>query len=474
MRRTKIVCTIGPASDSPEVIAQMLAAGMNVARLNASHGTWADHERRIRLLQEVAARQERVLGILLDTQGPKLRIGEIDPSPRWLRPGEPVVITSGRPAPGEIPFPLAGFPGGLSLGDRILLSDGLITLTIEAIDGERAVCRVVDGGELRSRKGVSLPGVNIDLPAYTEADAEILGRSLEVGIDLVAASFTRRAAQVIAIRELMRSFGREVPIIAKIENAEGVQHIDEILEVSDGIMVARGDLGVQIPVEEVPLVQKMLINRANEAGRPVITATEMLESMVKSPRPTRAEVTDVANAVFDGTDALMLSGETAIGAHPVEAVRLMARVAARSEDAIDYAAWFDERRAHARCTVGEAIARASSEAAQDLGAAAIVCSTQSGTTARLVSRFRPRAPILAITPYEAVMRQLSIVWGVMPFQVSRPPGEGPVSREWLVDQAIQAARAPGLVKSGDTVVIAAAVQIGTPGSTNLLQVYIVP
>jgi len=337
---------------------------------------------------------------------------------------------------------------------------------VEAVEGEVLRCRVAVGGELSSHKGVTLPGVKVDLPPLTPRDEEHIRFGVEMGVDWIAASFVREAAHVEAVRATIRRFGGDQLVVAKVENRQGLEAIDEIIEAADAVMVARGDLGVEIPPEEVPLAQKMIIQKCNEAGKPVITATQMLDSMARNPRPTRAEATDVANAILDGTDAVMLSGETAVGRYPLESVRMMAAICRRTEAAINYAAILKERSPRNGASVAEAIAYATCQAAETLKARAIITSTQSGATARMVSRFRPACPIIAVTPNSRVLHQLALVWGVYPCQVARAE-----NIDTMIDLGVAAAGARGLVGRGDLVVIAAGVKTNTPGSTNLLQVF---
>ncbi len=468
MRRTKIVCTIGPASDG--LLKELISAGMDVARLNFSHGTLEEQGARIQRLREAAEACGRAVGILLDIQGPKVRIGPIEPEPVMLESGQPFAF---------VREPVVGDSEKVTLnqvelwrlvgpGDTIFLDDGLIELRVERVEGTTVHTRVVVGGWLRAHKGVTLPGVDLDLPALTETDVEHIRFGIERGVDFVAASFIRRPEHVAAVKQVIRDAGGRQPVIAKIESHEGVEHLEAIVAQADGVMVARGDLGVQIPPEEVPLVQKRIIEVCNRHGKPVITATQMLESMVHNPRPTRAEVTDVATAIFDGTDAIMLSGETAIGQYPIQAVRVMDRVARRAESAVAYDQLLAGRRSGPSASIAEAIGYASCWAASDVGAAAILTSTQSGATARMVSKFRPSAPILAMTPRPEVARQLAVVWGVQPVVV--PYTE---RIDDMIDVAVGAALAGGYIRNGDRVVVTAGVKTGVPGSTNLLQVYTV-
>lgn len=480
-RHTKVVCTIGPASEAPQQLSRLLDAGMDVARLNLSHGTLDEHRQRIRSLRELSRDRLRPLAIMLDIQGPKIRLGEF-PGQVTLVRGSEVVLT-GVPArsPGPdrplrlpddpLPVALPELADVLEPGTVVYLDDGQVELAVEAVDraGGRVRCRVVAPGTVRARKGVALPGVRLKLPALTEVDTVHLQFAAEMDVDLVAASFVRRAEHVEAVRATLARFGGEaIPVIAKIESAEGLEHIHDIVAASDGVMVARGDLGVDIALEEVPMAQKAIIRACNAAGKPVITATQMLESMVHNPSPTRAEVADVANAIMDGTDAVMLSGETAVGKYPVEAVQVMARIALAVERSYDYTRWLAVTDGDV-ASVAQAISHATCHTATELGVAAILCSTQSGSTARMVARFRPRAPIVAATPNAAVARRLALVWGVLAVVVPRAEN---IDR--MLDVALEAARRTGLVGSGDRVTITAGVKTDVPGSTNLLQVYEVP
>lgn len=466
LRKTKIVCTIGPSSSGKETIRGLLDAGMNVARLNFSHGTYEEHLERLQRLRDIARQQGKVLAIMQDIQGPKIRIGHI-PGTITLRSGEEFILTTeeceGTSKRVSVSYP--NLARDVKPGSTIYLDDGLLELQVQKIRDNDVHCLVIVGGELSSRKGVSLPGVSVDLPPVTEADHRDLQFGVEHGVDMVAASFIRRAEHVETVRKLVRTAGADLPIIAKIESQEGVENIDEIIAAADGIMVARGDMGVEMRPEEVPLIQKMIIKKCNLAGKPVITATQMLDSMVRNPRPTRAEVTDVANAILDGTDAVMLSGETAVGKYPVQAVEMMSRIAERVERSLHYQR-ASERCGDGGCSVAEAISHATCETSQDIGAAAIICSTQSGATARMVSRYRPKAPILAVTPYEHVVKRLALVWGVHPILMPRTE-----NIDDMLDISVEAALRSGLVERGDTIIIVAGVKTDVPGSTNLIQVY---
>lgn len=469
MRQTKIVCTIGPASEEVVTLKEMLLAGMNVARLNFSHGSHEEHLRRINNIREASRETGIPVAILLDTKGPEIRIGDFA-GVISLKDGQELVLTvkPGPSGPGRIYVNYPGLPQDVKPGDRILIDDGLIGLTVQAVDGEDIHCLVENGGELRGRKGVNVPGVPIKLPSVTEKDIEDIVFGIKHEVDFIAASFVRNAADVLEIRRILEQYDAPIKIIAKIETQAAVDNIDEILEVADGIMVARGDLGVEIPAEEVPLVQKQIISQCNYLGKPVITATQMLESMIWNPRPTRAEASDVANAIIDGTDAVMLSGETAYGKYPVEAVKTMARIAEKTEQAIFGESYVPAAEVLAEKTITSAIGHATFTVAQELGAAAIMTPTTSGFTARMVARHRPRAPIVATSPDPVVCRQLLLVWGVIPINTINAEGT-----DAIISTAVRAALDAGLIKLGDLVVITAGVPAGIAGTTNLLKVHVV-
>ncbi len=448
-------------------MAALLRAGMNVARINFSHGTHEEHLERLKRLRAVAKDQGVVLAIMQDIQGPKIRIGDL-PGKVMLENGETFIITTeeceGSANRVSVNYPK--LPQDVGPGNVIYLDDGLLKLEVREVRGNDVYCQVMVGGELSSRKGLSLPGVTVDLPPVTEADIRDLHFGIKHGVDMIAASFVRRREGIETVREIIRSEGADIPIIAKIENHEGVENIDEIIAVADGVMVARGDMGVEMQPEEVPFIQKMIIHKCNVAGKPVITATQMLDSMARNARPTRAEVTDVATAILDGTDAVMLSGETAIGRYPVLAVEMMSRIAQRTECSLLEHQITETERLNDEHSIAEAISYATWQTSQDVKATAIICSTQSGSTARMVSRYRPQAPILAMTPHENVVRQLALVWGVCPILV--PPTH---DIDDMLDVSIHAALETGLVRRGDVVTISAGVMTDRPGSTNLLQVH---
>lgn len=469
MRKAKIVCTIGPSSESLENTTKLIKAGMNVARLNFSHGDFEEHGNRIKNIKIANKELGTSVAILLDTKGPEIRLGKLKEEPIELVAGERVALTTEEILGdvNRVPITYSNLPNDVKVGSTILIDDGLIGLTVEEVQGTEIICRINNSGQIKSKKGVNVPGVAISLPGITEKDANDIIFGIEMGIDFIAASFVRKASDVLEIRELLeRHNASHIQIISKIENQQGVDNLDEILEVSDGLMVARGDLGVEIPAEEVPLVQKTMIEKCNRAGKPVITATQMLDSMQRNPRPTRAEASDVANAIFDGTDAIMLSGETAAGKYPVEAVTTMSRIAERAEAALEYREIFTKQANAQQTSVTEAISQAVAVSALDLNAAAIVTSTQSGFTARMVSKYRPKAPIIAVTNDEKVMRRLALIWGVKPVL-----GEIAETTDAMFENAVAGARSTGLISLGDTIVITAGVPVGRAGTTNLIKIH---
>ncbi|MGI6225023.1 MAG: pyruvate kinase [Peptococcales bacterium] len=470
MRRTKIVCTIGPASESVEKLCQLIESGMNVARLNFSHGTHEEHAQRIQNIREAVKLKNRPVAIMLDTKGPEIRTGLLEDGKITLETGESITLTIKeiQGTKKRIPINYPGLVKDVKPGNHILLDDGLIALKVLKVEDTEIFCQILNGGDLSNRKGVNVPGVNINLPAITEKDISDIKFGIEQDVDFIAASFIRSAGDVLEIRKILEEYKADIHIISKIENHQGVVNIDEIIEVSDGLMVARGDLGVEIPAEEVPLIQKMMIQKCNRAGKPVITATQMLDSMIRNPRPTRAEASDVANAILDGTDAIMLSGESAAGKYPVESVETMARIAVKTESAINHENLVNMRGIVTRQTTTDAISHATCTIAHNLGAAAIITSTESGSTARMVSKYRPKAPIIAVTPREKAQRKLLLVWGVEP--ILAPETEG---TDAMIEQSINASLKAGLIENGDLVVITAGVPVGVPGTTNLLKVEVV-
>jgi len=470
LKKTKIIATIGPSTDATGILEEMLLAGMNVARFNFSHGTHEEHARRIQMVRQAAAKVNKPVALMLDTKGPEMRIGKFANNKVVLKSGQKFILTAkevvGNDQIVSINYP--GLPQEVSAGDTILLADGLICLHVDHVDGDDIITTVQNSGEISNNKRVACPGKAINLPPLSAKDVADILFGIEQQMDMIAASFVQRAADVLAIRKVVEDAGADMMIIAKIENAEGVKNIDEILKVADGIMVARGDLGVEIPPEEVPLVQKELIRKSNQAGKPVITATQMMESMVTNPRPTRAEASDIANAIMDGTDAIMLSGETAVGCYPVEAVKIMAKIAVRTEAALRYSDLLIQKGALMQRTTTEAISHATVQIAHGLGAAAIITATESGYTPRMVSRYRPRAPIVAVTPHRKTLHRMLLLWGVCPLL-----GAATKDTDEMMENAVETALASGLVKEGDLVVITAGVPVGTAGTTNLIRVHVV-
>jgi len=473
MLRTKIICTIGPASRTPQMLKDLIVSGMDVARLNLSHGDQDYHAENIRLVRQASEEAGRPVAILIDLQGPKLRVGKLEGEGIFLHEGEEIVLTT-RPLlghPGEIPVQYSDLPQFVAPGDRILLDDGLMEIVVLEAAGTEIRCQVITGGLLESNKGMNLPRAHTSIASISEKDKKDLGFALEHQADWIGLSFVRSADDVQALKELIQNqccFGRPVPVVAKIEKPEAVQSIDAIIAVSDGIMVARGDLGIETSPEEVPLVQKTIIAKCNQAGVPVITATQMLDSMIRNPRPTRAEASDVANAILDGSDAIMLSGETAVGKYPLEALRTMVKIAERAEAGMERA--FPLRRTLESKTksIAEAVSHATCETARDLDAAAIITPTVSGHTARMISRHRPVTPIVAVTPSPMVQRQLRMYWGVYPLLAKRT-----ASTDEMLAAATSVARAHGFVKPGDLIVMTAGSAGSAPGTTNLIRVQIV-
>src|SRR5688572_8614335 len=463
--RTKIVCTLGPSSASPEVIGALMDAGLSVARINFSHGTHEQHARTIALVRQLAAERGRPVAILGDLQGPRIRIGDLT-APVTVAPGDEVVLCDETTATaGDMPVTYPDIARDVKVGDRILVDDGLIEMVVLDIRGQRVVTRVLHGGEIRSHKGMNLPGVQVSAPSITEKDHADAKFAVEQGLDYLALSFVRRAEDMERLRELIP---KSLLVIAKIEKDSALDDIENITRTADGIMVARGDLGVELPFEEVPLVQKRLIRLANQFGRPVITATQMLESMVEHPRPTRAEASDVANAILDGTDAVMLSAETAMGRYPELAVRAMRRIIAEIESrGVPHRR--EERRAGLiGASTEETIAAATRTAAVLLGAPLVVVFTKSGFSARIVASQRPEVPILGLTPVERTFHQLALIWGVIP--ALAPPIDTYVQ---MFEFARKEILKRGLAKAGDRVLVTAGVPFDVPGTTNLMKVEVV-
>jgi len=471
MKKTKIVCTIGPASEKEEVLKELMKNGLNICRLNFSHGTYEEHKIRIDVIKKARQELDLPIGIMLDTKGPEIRLKEFKDGTVELEEGQEFVLTT-REILGDkniVGISYKGLPHDVQKGDSILIDDGLIGLEVLETNETDIRCLVKNGGTVKDHKGVNVPGVKTNLPAITKKDEEDIIFGINNGVDFIAASFIRKASDVLEIRKILEDNNAcYIKIISKIENQEGVDNINEIIGASDGIMVARGDLGVEIQTEEIPIIQKSIIRKCNKAGKPVITATQMLDSMMRNPRPTRAEVTDVANAILDGTDAIMLSGETAAGKYPIEAVKTMYSIAARTEASLDYKQLLQIKSIGRDISTTNAISRATCTTAQDLGASAIVTATSSGFTAMAVSKFRPKAPIIAATTSRQVMRQLSLVWGVYPVLSLKSN-----STDEVIDLSIHSALESGFIKQGDLIVITAGIPVGVSGTTNLIKVHTV-
>ncbi|MBC7075190.1 MAG: pyruvate kinase [Syntrophomonadaceae bacterium] len=470
MRKTKIICTIGPASEDVEIIKLMIENGMNVARLNFSHGVYEEHKRRIQNIRKAADDLGTSIAIMLDTKGPEIRTGKLRTSPVLLNRGQRFVLTS-RDVPGdeqEVQVSYKSLSREVGKGTTILLADGLIGLLVEEVNDTDVICRVINGGELGERKGVNVPGVRINLPFMSDKDKEDIRFGIENEVDYIAASFVRTPEDVLEIRSLLEQKNADIDIIAKIESQQGVDNLKDIIKVADGVMVARGDLGVEIPVEEVPLVQKNIAEKCSLAGKMVIIATQMLDSMINNPRPTRAEVSDVANAIFDGADAIMLSGETAAGKYPVEAVKTMARIAKRAEDALPYSEILRQKRLQGTLSVTDAISYATCATAMSLDASAIIPITQTGSTAKMVAKYRPQVDIIAATPRAKVLNKLAMVWGVYPVLIPDV-----TTTDDLFNAAIKGALGANLIQNGDMIVLTAGFPTGFSGGTNMLKVHVV-
>lgn len=467
MRRTKIVCTIGPATSSPEMIEKLIKAGMNVARLNFSHGSYEEHLARIQSIRSISEKMGKTIGILQDLSGPKIRIGKIANSPVCVKQGSRFTFTTNE-IEGDNTQVMLPFPElfkQLKRGQMIYVDDAKLEFKVTSISDSEIVTKVVIGGELGSNKGFTVPGADYDVPGVTEKDKQDLKWGLEHGVDWAASSFVRSADDIVPLHKVMREVGRRIPVVAKIERPEAVRNIMSIVEAYDGVMVARGDLGIEIPIDEVPVIQKNIIHHCNRAGKPVITATQMLDSMMTNPRPTRAEVTDVANAIIDGTDATMLSGETAAGQYPIQAVQMMDRIARRTEKSLDYKGIFARRTDYPSKDITDAIGEAAVNLASDLQLPAIITCTFGGTTARLVSKYRPEAQIIGAASNVETARRLTLSWGVKPVYV-----EMAQDTDGLIRNAIEAAVDYKLVKKGDTVLMIAGVPVGVPGSTSLIRI----
>ena len=471
-KKTKIICTLGPNSDNPDIMRGLAENGMDVARFNFSHGSYSEHKARLELLKQVRKEVDRPIAALLDTKGPEIRTGLLkDEKKVILQEGQEYTLTT-REMEGDEHIGFINYAGlveDVVPGNKILIDDGLIELEVKEVKETDIVCTVINGGELGQRKGVNVPNVKIKLPALTDKDKEDMLFGIKNDVDFIAASFVRRADDINKMRKYLNDHGGyDVHIIAKIENREGVENIDEILAAAEGVMVARGDMGVEIPYEEVPVIQKMMIKKCVMAGKQVITATQMLDSMMKNPRPTRAETTDVANAIYDGTGAIMLSGETAAGAYPVEALETMVRIADRTEQDIDYRKRFFARERKANPDVTDAICHATCTTALDLNAKSIVTVTQSGHSARNIAKYCPASGLICGATEEKVARQLSLVWGAVPIMLEKKKDVFE-----LFDHALEVAEEQGYLEKGDMTVITSGVPIGVSGTTNMIKVQIV-
>ena len=468
-RKTKIVCTLGPAADDENILRQMILEGMNIARFNMSHGSHEEHGERLAMLKRLREDLNMPVAALLDTKGPEIRLGDFEQKQVVLKQGQLFTLTTseilGNKESAYITY--SGLPYDVTPGNRILIDDGLVEMEVESVVGEEIRCLVKNTGVISARKGVNVPGAALSLPFINEKDYNDLRFAVEQGFDFVAASFTRTYEDMRELKHILKELGGEkIKVIAKIENSQGVENLDEILSIADGVMVARGDMGVEIPLEEVPVIQKEIIKKVYGVGKQVITATQMLDSMMQYPRPTRAEANDVANAVYDGTSAIMLSGETASGKYPLECVRTMVRIAGRTEQDIDYRKRFLQNKLPTLGSITNAISKATVNAAMELDAKAIVTVTESGRTAYMISRYRPFCPVIACTSKEQTYRQLSLSWGIIPLLI-----EEKEALDELFEEAIKAVEKASYASEGDVIVLTAGVPIGTSGTTNLLKVH---
>ncbi len=467
MKKTKIICTVGPSTDNVELLQKMMLSGMDLARFNFSHGSHADHAKRLELVRQAAQSAGKVIATIADTKGPEMRLGMFADDKIYLSEGDDFCLTTddylGDAHMAHVNY--AGLPAEVQPGNSILLADGLLSLEVTKIEGSKIYTKVVNGGELSSRKRVACPGIELQLPFLSEQDKADILFAVEHDMDYIAASFVQKADDVLAIRKVLEAAGSSIGIISKIENEAGVQHIDEIISVSDGVMVARGDLGVEIPTEDVPLVQKDIIARCNKAGKPVVTATQMLESMINSYRATRAEASDVANSIFDGSDVIMLSGETASGKYPLEAVQTMAKIAVRTENALDYVHIFQKKGISERIHSTDAISHATVQIAQEIKADAILTITESGFTARMIAKYKPQCTVVAVSRLPQRVRFMQLYWGVQPLL-----GPYSANTDEMIELSLRCALQHGVIRDGASVVITAGVPVGTPGSTNLIKV----
>ncbi len=466
MKKTKIICTMGPGSDNEEILRKLVRGGMDIARFNFSHGTHEEQKIRMDRLKRIRDEEKKPIAILLDTKGPEIRTGVLKGGKKvTLKEGETISLTSENIAGDEkrVSITYAGLVEDVQAGSRILIDDGLIELIVKSKQDTEIVCKIVNGGELGERKGVNVPNVPVRLPAITDKDREDIRFGVEQKIDFIAASFVRNAECILEIRSFLKECDAPyIPIIAKIENAEGIRNIEEIVRCADGVMVARGDLGVEIPAEEVPYLQKFLIQTCNDNYKPVITATQMLDSMMRNPRPTRAEVTDVANAVYDGTDAVMLSGETAAGKYPAEALKMMVHIVENTEEHLDYKLLLEKAQEHHMKSASSALAHATVTTASNMGAKCIITPTVSGATARVVSKFKPKTEIIGVSPSEATLRRMQIYWGVRPLKSIEAR-----STDEICNSAIELVCAKQIAETGDVVVLTAGIPSPTIGGQKM-------
>lgn len=467
MRKTKIICTIGPASESEERLRELMLAGMNVARFNFSHGSHEEHKAKFDRVIKVSSELKLPVATLLDTKGPEIRLKDIEGGKTELVSGQKFILTTEEILGNneKVTITYKGLKDDINVGTTILIDDGLIEMVVDEINETDIICSVVNGGPISNHKGVNIPGAALSMPYISDVDRSDIMFGCDMDFDFLAASFVRCKEDILEVRKIIEGHGSHMKIIAKIENMQGIRNLDEILEAADGIMVARGDMGVEIPMEEVPIVQKQMIKKAEALGKHVITATQMLESMIKNPRPTRAEATDIANAIYDGTTAIMLSGESAAGLYPVEAVKTMAKIAERTEQDIDYNSRLRRRKDIDNIDTTTAISHATCTTAMDLKAAAIVTVTISGFTAGMIARYKPSCPIIACSVSPRTCRQLNLAWGVTPIWIARES-----TAEDLFDEAVHAAEKEGYIKKGDKVVLTAGVPLGVSGRTNMIRV----
>ena len=470
MRKTKIICTLGPSSESEEKLREIMLAGMNVARFNFSHGSHEEHKKRFDRVMKISGELGLQIATLLDTKGPEIRLKDIEGGKTVLESGQTFTLTTEdmMGTNEKVSITYKNLIHDISVGTTILIDDGLIEMVVQEITDTDIICDVINGGPISNHKGVNVPGAELSMPYLSEQDISDIMFGCDMGFDFLAASFVRCKEDILSVRKIIEEHGSHMKIIAKIENMQGVDNIDDIIRVSDGIMVARGDMGVEIPLEDVPIIQKMIIKKVYNADKQVITATQMLDSMMIHPRPTRAEATDVANAIYDGTSAIMLSGETAAGKYPVEALHTMKTIAERAERDIDYNKRFFNRDAVQNPDITSAISHATCTTAIDLAAAAIITVTKSGKTARMLSKYRPKCPIIGCTPVKKVARQINLSWGVQPLLIGEEN-----NTDDLFEHAVDAAKKHGYVKDGEVTVITAGVPLGVTGTTNLIKVHVV-